>query len=149
MPPAALTAENNASTAWLPCGNDPLNGPVRPLTLPNVMDVGETPTSDAVLPVLPLHAPASAAGEKSNPDDVGEAAGAGALEVAGAAPAPECAPAAGPAPGLPLAEVLTPGPDDVPGPVETAPPAAVVVVAPTACAADGPELVPPLPLAPR
>ena len=54
MPPAALTAEKSAWTAWGPCGKLPVSGPVSPLTLPNVIGVGVTPVSDAVLPAVPV-----------------------------------------------------------------------------------------------
>src|SRR6185312_15608170 len=70
IPPAALTAANSACTAWGPCGNDPVSGPVIPLTFPKLIEVGVTPASDAVLPAVPVQSDASAAGEKLNPAEV-------------------------------------------------------------------------------
>jgi hypothetical protein len=67
-----------------------VRGPVIPLTFPKLIDVGVTPVSDAVLPAVPVHSAASAAGAKLNPADVAVAAAAGALvapPVEGAAPA--------------------------------------------------------------
>jgi hypothetical protein len=90
IPPAALTAANRACTPWGPCGNDPVRGPVIPLTFPKLIDVGVTPASDAVLPAVPVHRAASAAGEKLNPAELAVADDAGALvppaAAAGAAP---------------------------------------------------------------
>lgn len=102
MPPAALTAENAASTPWLPWGNDPVSGPVRPLTFPKVIEVGVTPVSEAVLPAVPVQYAASAAGAKLNPAEVGEAGAVGALAAA-AAPLAVAAP-------VPPAAVRTPVP---------------------------------------
>ncbi|HSZ35569.1 MAG TPA: hypothetical protein VK773_00650 [Acidimicrobiales bacterium] len=56
-----------------------MSGPVIPLTLPRVIDVGVTPVSDAVLPEVPLHSAASAAGAKLNPAEVAVADDAGGL----------------------------------------------------------------------
>jgi hypothetical protein len=55
--------------------------------LPKLIDVGVTPASDAVLPAVPLHSAASAAGEKLNPAEVAVADDGGAL-VAPPAAAP-------------------------------------------------------------
>jgi len=77
-----------------------VRGPVIPLTFPKLIDVGVTPVSDAVLPLVPVHRAASAAGAKLNPADVEVADAAGGL----------VAPAA--APGVaPLLAVRTPEPD--------------------------------------
>jgi hypothetical protein len=54
--------------------------------LPKLIDVGVTPVSEAVLPAVPVHSAASAAGEKLNPAEVEVADDAGAL-VAPPAPA--------------------------------------------------------------
>ena len=142
IPPSALIAENSASTPWLPWGNDPVNGPVSPLTLPKVMEVGETPVSDAVLPAVPVQSPASAAGEKLKPADVVETVEAGA-DVA----PPAAAPPAGEPPAVPAAAVLTPELIDEPGPeIVDADPATlateVVVTPPTPAACCGAELPP-------
>jgi hypothetical protein len=67
-----------------------VRGPVIPLTFPKLIDVGVTPASDAVLPPVPVHRAASAAGAKLNPAEVAVADDAGALvppaAAAGAAP---------------------------------------------------------------
>ena len=100
IPPAALTAANSACTPWGPCGNEPVRGPVIPLTFPKLIDVGVTPVSDAVLPVVPVHRAASAEGAKLNPAEVAVADDAGGL-VAPAAPvaaAPLAVRTAGPEP---------------------------------------------------
>ena len=110
------------------------------------MEVGVTPTSEAVLPVVPAHAAASAAGAKLKPADVGDAAAVGALAALAAAPGLAAAPVVLP----PWAAVLTPEPTEEPEPA-AAPPAAaaaVVVVLPAATAVR-PESVPPLAPAPR
>src|SRR5579875_15700 len=67
MPPAASTARNSAVTASAPWLKLFDNGPVSPLTLPNVIDVGVTPVSEAVLPWVPVQAAASARGSKLKP----------------------------------------------------------------------------------
>src|ERR1700728_2189980 len=85
MPPAALIAEKSAWTPCGPCGNDPVSGPVSPLTFPNVIDVGVTPVSEAVLPAVPAHNPASAEGAKLKPADVAVTDAAGGLVAPSAA----------------------------------------------------------------
>jgi hypothetical protein len=65
--------------------------PVKPVTLPTVMVVGETPTSDDPLPALPGQAAASAAGSKLKLFGLAAAdcaAGVGPAEGAAPAPAP-------------------------------------------------------------
>jgi hypothetical protein len=65
-----------------------VSGPVIPLTLPKLTDVGVTPVSDAALPAVPVQSAASAAGEKLNPAEVAVAEEAGGLVAAPAAPLP-------------------------------------------------------------
>jgi hypothetical protein len=69
--------------------------------LPKEIDVGVTPVSDAVLPDVPVHNAASAAGAKLNPAEVAVADDAGAL----------VAPAAVLAAAAPLLAVRTPDPE--------------------------------------
>jgi hypothetical protein len=85
-----------------------VRGPVIPLTLPKAIDVGVTPASDAVLPVVPVHSAASAAGEKLNPAEVAVADDAGGLVAAPAVPAAAAAP---------LLAVRTPAPEPTEPPV--------------------------------
>jgi hypothetical protein len=58
-----------------------------PLTFPNVMELGETPVSDAVLPAAPAQSAASEAGAKLKPDDEGDGAAVGGAAAAAACPA--------------------------------------------------------------
>ena len=149
MPPAASTAEKSACTAWGPCGNEPVSGPVIPLTFPNVMEVGVTPVSEAVFPAVPVQSPASDAAAKLKPLEVGDAAAVGAEAAPPAAPpAPAAAPpvaafVAGCAPGpVPTTEAVPPAP---------APPAGAVVDVVAAAPAEAAccEVASPDELAPR
>jgi hypothetical protein len=58
-----------------------------PLTFPNVMELGETPVSEAVLPAAPAQSAASEAAAKLKPDDDGDGAAVGGAAAAAACPA--------------------------------------------------------------
>ena len=110
-----------------------------PLTFPNVMEVGVTPVSEAVLPAEPAQSAASEAGAKLNPADDG----AGAAVGAAAAAAAVC-----PGVGAAVAPWVPPVEAPVLDADVTAPPAAAVVVvtaAAEACWDVPPFAAPPAP----
>jgi len=115
-------------TASGPWGKLPDRGPESPLTLPIWMALAVMPGAEAVLPVVPVQALASAWGVKEN-EDAGATLGAAPLPEEPAAAAPEPEPAEpepvdaapdGP-PAEELAPVASPGLPTPPSPWPEAP----------------------------